>query len=146
VQQRRDGKAFVAASLKYQRRNSHEMSDIRNRRCLTSLAFVLFGGKLKSAEEAVAEFDRPLRSPWWRLWFQLLLLPAPRKQIRPDERLQVPIEHTVHVANFHLGSMIFNQPIWLLDIRTILRPEIDIKFRVLDFLRGLAFLLHLELV
>src|ERR1700722_3995992 len=74
------------------------------------------------------------------------LLPAPRHQIRADERLQVSIQYAIHVTDFGFGAVILDHAIRLQHVGANLRPEFNIEFRVFDFLRGRAFFFHLEFV
>src|SRR5580692_5630679 len=57
-----------------------------------------------------------------------LFLAAPHLQVGADEGLQVAIDHAVDVANFHLGAVIFDQPIRLQSVGADLRAEVDVQF------------------
>jgi hypothetical protein len=46
-----------------------------------------------------------------------LLFPAAHLQVGADEGLQVAVDHPVHVADFHLGAMVFYQAIRLQNVR-----------------------------
>jgi hypothetical protein len=51
---------------------------------------------------------------------------AAHLQIGADERLQVAVDHAIHVADFHLGAMIFDKAVGLQGVRTYLRAEADV--------------------
>ncbi len=51
---------------------------------------------------------------------------AAHLQIGADERLQVAVDHAIHVADFHLGAMIFDKAVGLQGVRTYLRAEVDV--------------------
>src|SRR5580704_6419011 len=75
-----------------------------------------------------------------------LLLTAPRQQIGANERLQVAVEHAIHVANFRLRSMILDHAIRLQHVGTNLRSEFDVELRVFNLFRGRALFLHFEFI
>src|SRR5580698_5805521 len=57
-----------------------------------------------------------------------LLLAAAHLEIGADERLQVAVNYAVHVADFHLGSVVLDQTIRLQSVRADLRAEVDVQF------------------
>jgi hypothetical protein len=66
----------------------------------------------------VARFEQPrLR----------LLFSAAHLQIGADEGLQISVDYSIHVADFHLGSVVFDQTIRLQDIRANLGAEVDVE-------------------
>src|SRR5258708_18477098 len=76
----------------------------------------------------------------------LLFFSTAHGQVRTNERLQIAIEHAVNVTYFQFCPVILDHPVGLQHVGTNLRSELNIELRVLDFLRGRAFLLHLKLV
>jgi hypothetical protein len=57
-----------------------------------------------------------------------LLFSAAHLQIGADERLQIAVDYPIHIADLHLGAMIFDETIRLQDIRANLRAEVDVEF------------------
>src|SRR5216684_3352350 len=60
VKQRRDRQIFVSAELQHQRRDSHQVRDIRNRRGLSRLPRMLLRRKIKCSQESWAKLHRLL--------------------------------------------------------------------------------------
>src|SRR3984957_16809110 len=50
-----------------------------------------------------------------------------RQQISAQKRLQIPVEHLVHIANFNLGAVVLCNPVGLQHIRPNLRAEVDFE-------------------
>src|SRR5512146_2774898 len=71
---------------------------------------------------------------------------AAHQQVRAYERLQVAVQHSINIADFCLGAMVLYKAIRRQHIGADLRAEIDVELGVLDFLRGLAFLLQLVFI
>src|SRR5215470_12504150 len=93
-------------------------------------------GNAPLAAERSTPMGTALLLIWSRIFDMALSLVSPRQQIRPDKRPQVPIQHAVDIAHLHLGAVILDQPVRMQHIRTYLRAEIDIEFRIFHFFRG----------
>src|SRR5438270_8747438 len=59
-----------------------------------------------------------------------LLLSTPRQKICPNEGLQISVEHAIDVSDLSLGTVILDHAVRLQDVRTNLRSEFDVEFRI----------------
>src|SRR6266567_6324733 len=79
VQQRGNGTIFVAASLEHQGRDSHQVRNIGNSRCLPSLPRVLFSGECECTQESRPKPRLPLCALWLSLFCGHLHCFSPRR-------------------------------------------------------------------
>src|SRR5438270_1596908 len=75
-----------------------------------------------------------------------LLLSAARQQIGANERLQITIEHAIHIADFGFRAVILDHPVGLENIGANLRSEFYVELGIFNLLGGCSLLLHLEFV
>src|ERR1700686_3970755 len=104
------------------------MRNIRDGRSLASLASMLVGCELKSPQKAWPQLNSwsalaHHRCSRFRLC-RALLLAAAHAQVRPDERLQVSVQHAVHIAYFQFRAVVLNQPVGLQHVRSNLRSKL----------------------
>ena len=131
MQQGGDGEIFVASCLEHERGHAHEVRDIRNGRGFARLPGMFLGREHEGPQKRGPSFIAlwTLVSPW-RTFFLAkpsLLFSAPRQQIGANERLQIAVEHAIHVADFHLGAVVFDHAIGLQHVRANLRSELDVE-------------------
>src|SRR5436305_1427825 len=68
----------------------------------------------------------------------------PGLQICLHEGIEISIEHAADVTDLHFSARIFDNPIWLENVRANLIAESDIEFAVFDRLRICLLLFHFE--
>ena len=61
-----------------------------------------------------------------------LFFPSAHSQIGLDKRLQIAIQHAIHVTDLQFRAMVFDEAIGLQHVGANLGSKIDIKFGVLD--------------
>src|ERR1019366_235350 len=74
-----------------------------------------------------------------------LLFPS-QLQIRPDQLVQIPVEHAIDIANLDSRPQVFHHAIGLQHVRADLRPEVNVEFGIFDAFGYRALLLQFVLV
>ena len=57
-----------------------------------------------------------------------------RFQIAANERIEVTVEHPVHIADLHTRAQVLGHAIGLQDVAADLRTEVDLEFGVFELL------------
>src|SRR4026209_2920376 len=67
-------------------------------------------------------------------------------QIRMDERIEIAIQHTVHISDREFGAVVLDHAVGRENVAADLAAEVDIQLRGFSLARFLALLFHLEFV
>src|SRR6516225_7660920 len=69
-----------------------------------------------------------------------------REEIGADKRIEVAVEHAIHVADFEFGAMVLDEAVGLHHVGTDLAAEGDIHLGFVELLALFTALLHFEVV